>query len=110
MCCPSDVWASVWPRPFARYIQGMRIRQGMLACTLCGCRYAALERRLGEVDRARAILVHASSLADPRVNPQFWADWNEFEVRPSRSCESAYQHLFAVRNRYCCARKQAHLF
>ena len=44
-------------------------------------RYAALERQLGEVDRARAILVHASSLADPRVNPQFWADWNEFEVR-----------------------------
>lgn len=70
----------------------MRIIQGMPACMLCGCRYAALERRLGEVDRARAILVHASSLADPRVNPQFWADWNEFEVRPSRSCESAYQH------------------
>ena len=47
-------------------------------------RYAALERQLGEVDRARAILVHASSLADPRVNPQFWADWNEFEVRPAQ--------------------------
>lgn len=47
-------------------------------------RYAALERQLGEVDRARAILVHASSLADPRVNPQFWADWNEFEARPAR--------------------------
>ena len=36
------------------------------------------------MDRARAILVHASSLADPRVNPQFWADWNEFEVQPAR--------------------------
>lgn len=47
-------------------------------------RYAALERQLGEVDRARAILVHASSLADPRVTPQFWAAWNEFEARPAR--------------------------
>ena len=37
------------------------------------------------MDRARAILVHASSLADPRVNPQFWADWNEFEARPARA-------------------------
>ena len=44
-------------------------------------RYAALERRLGEIDRARAIFVHASSLADPRTDPAFWADWNDFEVK-----------------------------
>jgi hypothetical protein len=44
-------------------------------------RYAALERRLGEIDRARAIYVHASSLADPRTDPGFWADWNDFEVK-----------------------------
>ena len=43
-------------------------------------RYAALERRLGEIDRARAIFVHASSLADPRSDPGFWKDWNDFEV------------------------------
>jgi pre-mRNA-splicing factor SYF1 len=29
-------------------------------------RYAQLERKLGEVDRARAIFVHGSHLADPR--------------------------------------------
>ena len=44
-------------------------------------RYAALERRLGEIDRARAIFVHASSLADPRTDPAFWVDWNDFEVK-----------------------------
>ena len=44
-------------------------------------RYAALERRLGEIDRARAIFVHSSSLADPRTDPAFWADWNDFEVK-----------------------------
>lgn len=48
--------------------------------TLC-LRYAALERRLGEVDRARAIYVHASSLADPRGDRGFWEEWNSFEVK-----------------------------
>lgn len=38
-------------------------------------RYANLERSLGEVDRARAILVHASGMADPRSDPSFWEDW-----------------------------------
>jgi len=35
---------------------------------------------VGEVDRARAILVHASSLANPATDKDFWAAWNEFEV------------------------------
>ncbi len=48
-------------------------------------RYAKLERGLGEVDRARAIYVHASAMADPRRDTGFWADWNAFEVHPS-SC------------------------
>lgn len=30
-------------------------------------RFADLERKLGEIDRARAIYMHASQLADPRV-------------------------------------------
>jgi pre-mRNA-splicing factor SYF1 len=29
-------------------------------------RYAQLERKLGEIDRARAVFVHGSHLADPR--------------------------------------------
>ena len=49
-------------------------------CKRMCLRYAALERRLGEIDRARAILVHASSLADPRADPGFWKEWNDFEV------------------------------
>lgn len=84
--------------------------------TLC-MRYAALERRLGEVDRARAIFVHAArylppgsplrnsccadptwlrrwpgsptppplpmprSLAHPRTEREFWAEWTAFEVK-----------------------------
>ena len=32
-------------------------------------RFAELERKLGEVDRARAIYSHCSQICDPRVNP-----------------------------------------
>jgi hypothetical protein len=49
-------------------------------CKRMCLRYAALERKLGEIDRARAIFVHASSLADPRVDVLFWTQWNDFEV------------------------------
>ncbi|GAA5861780.1 hypothetical protein JCM1840_005267 [Sporobolomyces johnsonii] len=43
-------------------------------------RFAALERKLGEIDRARAIFAHASQFCDPRVHPDFWAQWNSFEI------------------------------
>ena len=42
--------------------------------------WAALEGRLGEVDRARAVYSHASSLANPAASPDFWDAWNAFEV------------------------------
>ncbi|KAJ2398923.1 pre-mRNA-splicing factor syf1 [Coemansia sp. RSA 2559] len=43
--------------------------------------FAQVERQLGEIDRARALYAYASQFADPRVSPQLWAVWNEFEVR-----------------------------
>jgi pre-mRNA-splicing factor SYF1 len=43
-------------------------------------RYSKLETDVGEVDRARAILVHASSLANPATDKEFWQAWNDFEV------------------------------
>ncbi|BGP44189.1 pre-mRNA-splicing factor syf1 [Rhodotorula kratochvilovae] len=43
-------------------------------------RFAALERKLGEIDRARAVYAHASQFCDPRTNPEFWAQWNSFEI------------------------------
>lgn len=43
-------------------------------------RFAALERKLGEVDRARAIYKHASQFCDPRTRPDFWQEWNSFEI------------------------------
>ena len=44
-------------------------------------KYAQMERNLGEIDRARAIYAHCSEICDPRVHPQFWETWKEFEVK-----------------------------
>jgi len=52
------------------------------AATMC-VKFAEMERRLGEVDRARAIYGHASQFCDPRVEGQaavFWKKWEGFEV------------------------------
>ena len=35
-------------------------------------RFADMETKLGEIDRARAILAYASQFSDPRVDPDFW--------------------------------------
>jgi pre-mRNA-splicing factor SYF1 len=43
-------------------------------------KYAELERRLGEIDRARAIYVHTSQYCDPRSDTIFWPLWHNFEV------------------------------
>jgi pre-mRNA-splicing factor SYF1 len=44
-------------------------------------RFANLERKLGEIDRARAIYIHCSQFCDPRTEQKFWETWKEFEVR-----------------------------
>ena len=43
-------------------------------------KFAEMERRLGEIDRARAIFGHASQFCDPRTTPDFWSKWEAFEV------------------------------
>jgi len=43
-------------------------------------KFADMEKRLGEIDRARAIYGHASQFCDPRTNPDFWQKWHEFEA------------------------------
>ena len=61
-------------------------------------RYAQLETKLGEVDRARSVYSHGSQFSDPRVGglspslppshclprqatKTYWKVWQEFEVR-----------------------------
>lgn len=48
---------------YERAIESLPDRQTAEMCM----RFAALERKLGEIDRARAIFAHASQFCDPRV-------------------------------------------
>merc|ERR1719431_311476 len=48
--------------------------------TMC-IRFAEMETKLGEIDRARAIYSHASQMCDPRVTQDFWQIWKESEVK-----------------------------
>mmetsp|Transcript_13419 Transcript_13419/g.21996 ORF Transcript_13419/g.21996 Transcript_13419/m.21996 type:complete len:907 (-) Transcript_13419:204-2924(-) len=41
--------------------------------------YAAVESKIGEVDRARAVFQHGSQFADPRKHNDYWRKWKEFE-------------------------------
>lgn len=43
-------------------------------------KFADMEKRLGEIDRARAIYGHGSQFCDPRTNPGFWQKWETFEA------------------------------
>ena len=58
-------------------------------------RYAALERKLGEIDRARAIYAHASQFCDPRVNQNFWAEWNTFEIETGS--EDTFREMLRIK-------------
>ncbi len=58
-------------------------------------RFAQLERKLGEIDRARAIYAHASQFCDPRVNPEFWAEWNSFEIETGS--EDTFREMLRIK-------------
>jgi pre-mRNA-splicing factor SYF1 len=58
-------------------------------------RFAALERKLGEIDRARAIYAHASQFCDPRVNPRFWSEWNSFEIETGS--EDTFREMLRIK-------------
>jgi pre-mRNA-splicing factor SYF1 len=71
-------------------------------------KFAEMERRLGEIDRARAIYGHASQFADPRTQKDFWDQWEKFEVghgnedtfkemlRVKRSVASQYKYVTLI--------------
>lgn len=58
-------------------------------------RYAELERKLGEVDRARAIYAYASQFCDPRTFPLFWSTWHDFEVRHGN--EDTFKEMLRIK-------------
>ncbi|CAK7266150.1 pre-mRNA-splicing factor syf1 [Sporothrix epigloea] len=58
-------------------------------------KFADMEKRLGEIDRARAIYGHASQFCDPRTNPDFWAKWHAFEVQHGN--EDTFKEMLRIK-------------
>ena len=64
------------------------------AKTMC-LKFAEMERRLGEIDRARAIYGHASQFADPRVDKALWDTWEKFEV--AHGNEDTFKEMLRIK-------------
>lgn len=58
-------------------------------------KFADMERRLGEIDRARAIYGHASQFCDPRTNAGFWQKWEAFEVQHGN--EDTFKEMLRIK-------------
>ena len=58
-------------------------------------KFAEMERRLGEIDRARAIFGHASQFCDPRTTPTFWQKWESFEVQHGN--EDTFKEMLRIK-------------
>ena len=58
-------------------------------------KFAEMERRLGEIDRARAIYGHASQFCDPRINASFWTKWESFEVQHGN--EDTFKEMLRIK-------------
>lgn len=58
-------------------------------------KFAEMERRLGEIDRARAIYGHASQFCDPRTNAPFWSKWESFEVQHGN--EDTFKEMLRIK-------------
>lgn len=58
-------------------------------------KFADMEKRLGEIDRARAIYGHASQFCDPRTTPTFWSKWEAFEVNHGN--EDTFKEMLRIK-------------
>jgi pre-mRNA-splicing factor SYF1 len=76
------------------YERAIEALSDMQAKDIC-IRYAELERKLGEIDRARAIFGHASQFCDPRIIPSFWKTWQEFEIKHGN--EDTFREMLRIK-------------
>jgi len=58
-------------------------------------KFADMERRIGEVARARAIYGHGSQFCDPRREPGFWQTWEKFEVNHGN--EDTFKEMLRIK-------------
>ncbi|KAI7936019.1 hypothetical protein MJO29_015322 [Puccinia striiformis f. sp. tritici] len=58
-------------------------------------RFASLEQKLGEIDRARAIYAHSSQFCDPRTSPKFWETYHNFEIQ--HGSEDTFREMLRIK-------------
>ena len=58
-------------------------------------KYASLEKKLGEIDRSRAIYSHASQFCNPNVDNQFWEEFHNFEV--AHGNEETFRNMLRIK-------------
>ncbi|KAH7107717.1 protein prenylyltransferase [Auriculariales sp. MPI-PUGE-AT-0066] len=58
-------------------------------------RFANMERKLGEIDRARSLFAHASQFCDPRVHAEFWQSWKDFEAETGS--DDTFREMLRIR-------------
>ncbi|GMK55184.1 hypothetical protein CspeluHIS016_0202400 [Cutaneotrichosporon spelunceum] len=76
---------------YERAISTLPDRETAIMCR----RFAQMERKLGEIDRGRAIYAHASQFCDPRVDKAFWAEWSEFEI--DTGSEETFREMLRIK-------------
>ncbi|KAF7800335.1 hypothetical protein EIP86_011585 [Pleurotus ostreatoroseus] len=76
------------------YERALEILPDKQTAEMC-LRFASMERKLGEIDRARAIYAHASQFCDPRVHPTFWQEWNNFEI--DTGSEDTFREMLRIK-------------
>lgn len=100
--------AQIYGIPRTRSIYEQAIESGLPdkdVKAMC-MKYAELERNLGEIDRARSVYIHASQMADPRSDTEFWEKWNEFEVQHGN--EDTFREMLRIRRSVSASYSQMH--
>ncbi|EDV28130.1 uncharacterized protein TRIADDRAFT_21689, partial [Trichoplax adhaerens] len=88
--------ADVFGLPYTRQIYERAIESLPDDSTREMCmRFADLESKLGEIDRARAIYGYCSQLCDPRKEASFWKTWHDFEVRHGN--EDTFREMLRIK-------------
>ena len=64
------------------------------AATLC-LDFYKMEVNLQQIERARGILTFGAQMADPRRMPEYWKEWNEFEI--SNGNEETFREMLRVK-------------
>lgn len=61
-------------------------------------KFSAIEKKLGEIERSRAILLHLSQFCDP-TKPEnvenFWKVWDDFELQHGN--EDTYKEMLRTK-------------